>query len=209
MSGTAIELLSGQDETRLSVTAENMRMAIKQVAKQILRLFKEFAGNQRIMRSAGDGKLDKLFYFKSSDLTSDDVVFDTENELSQTPAQKKTAVIEMLNSGLLGNENGVIDLRTKAKILDILGYGSLDNTQDVAKLHRTKAEKENIDLKNGNISVDFYDNHDVHIEEHVRKLLELDGDRLADTTYKQKVVEHLNEHKLFKFKDDKGNANER
>jgi hypothetical protein len=115
----------------------------------------------------------------------------------------------MLNSGLLGNENGEIDLRTKAKILDILGYGSLDNTQDVAKLHRSKAEKENIDLKNGNISVDFYDNHDVHIEEHVRKLLELDGDRLADTTYKQKVVEHLNEHKLFKFKDVKGSVNER
>ena len=45
-------------------TAENIRSAIKQVAKQILRLFKEFAGNQRIMRSAGDGKAVKLFYFK-------------------------------------------------------------------------------------------------------------------------------------------------
>ena len=208
MSGTAIELLIEQDETRLSVTAENIRMAVKQMAKQILRLFKEFAGNQRIMRSAGDGKVVKLFYFKSSDLTSDDVVFDTENELTQTPAQKKTAVMEMLNSGLLSNENGVIDLRTKAKILDVLGYGSLDNAQDVAKLHRNKAEKENLDLKTGKVAVDFYDNHNIHIEEHVRKLLELDGDRLADETYKQNIVEHLNEHKLLKFKDIKGNVNE-
>ena len=76
-------------------------------------------------------------------------------------------------------------------------------------MRKNKAEKENLDLKNGKINVDFYDNHNVHIEEHVRKLLELDGDRLADTTYKQNVVEHLNEHKLFKIKAVKGNANER
>ncbi len=204
MSGTAIELLIEQDETRLSVTAENIRSAVKQMAKQIIRLFKEFAGNQRIMKSASDGKQVKLFYFKSSDLTSDDVVFDTENELSQTPAQKKTAVLEMLKSGLLGNENGVIDLRTKAKILDILGYGSLDNTQDIVKLHRNKAEKENIDLKSNKIAVDVYDNHSVHVEEHVRKLLEIDGENVVDNGYKNNLIEHLNEHNLFSINSIKG-----
>ena len=209
MSGTAIELLVEQDETRLSVTAENIRSAVKQIAQQIIRLFKEFASNTRIMRSAGDGKEVKLFYFKSSDLTSDDVVFDTENELSHTPAQKKTAVIEMLNSGLLGNENGIIDLRTKAKILDILGYGSLDNTQDIAKLHRNKAEKENIDLKNTKINVDFYDNHQIHIEEHIRKLLEIDGDTSIEKSYKENVIEHLNEHKILNNKNIEGNINDR
>ena len=135
-----------------SVTLRGIEMLLHEF-KKIFPSAEEVASE---VATDADGKEVKLFYFKSSDLTSDDVVFDTENELSHTPAQKKTAVIEMLNSGLLGNENGIIDLRTKAKILDILGYGSLDNTQDIAKLHRNKAEKENIDLKNDKIPVDFY-----------------------------------------------------
>ena len=209
MSGTAIELLIEQDETRLSVTAENIRLAIKQMAKQILRLFKEFATNTRIMRSASESKSVKLFYFKSSDLTSDDVVFDTENELTQSPAQKKTAVIEMLNSGLLGDENGIIDLRTKAKILEILGYGTLDNTQDIAKLHRAKAEKENVEILNSDMLVDSYDNHIIHIEEHTRKLLEIDSENPVNSDYKGKIIEHLNIHKQFLNTNIEGKDNER
>jgi hypothetical protein len=106
------------------------------------------------MKNAGNAKLVKLFYFKASDISSDDVVFDTENEISQTPAQKKTAMLEMLRTGLLGDDNGVISLRTKGKILDILGYGSLDNAQDLASMHRSKAEKENIDMLNSEVLVE-------------------------------------------------------
>ncbi len=209
MSGTAIELLIEQDETRLSVTAENIRLAIRQMAKQLLRLFKQFATSTRIMRSATESKAVKLFYFNSSDLTSDDVVFDTENELTQTPAQKKTAVIEMLNSGLLGDEKGVIDLRTKAKILEILGYGTLDNTQDIAKLHRNKAEKENLEIPNKEMLVDEYDNHLIHIEEHTRKLLEIDSENPINVDYKQKIIEHLKMHKQLIYTNFEGKENEK
>ena len=195
MSGVALELLIEQDETRLSSTAESIRSAVKNIGKHIIRLFRQFASNTRIMRSLGNGKQVKILYFNSSDLSSDDVVFDTENELTQTPAQKKTAILEMLSSGLLYDENGTLSARTKVKVLEILGYGSLGNAQDIITLHASKAEKENIELENAEINIDELDEHGVHIEEHVKKLLSLDNENLQDSDYKKRIRAHVSLHK--------------
>lgn len=195
LSGAALELLIEQDETRLAITSDSIRNAVKDIAKQILRIYKQFATTTRIMKNAGNSKHVKVFYFKSSDISSDDVVFDTENEIAQTPAQKKTSILEMLRTGLLSDDNGVISLRTKGKILDILGYGSLDNVQDLAGLHRNKAEKENLDMLNVETEVDDYDNHDVHLEEHLRKILELDVNSDSDESYLKRLKNHYQEHK--------------
>ena len=195
LSGAALELLIEQDETRLAITSDSIRNAVKDIAKHILRIYKQFATTTRIMKSAGNGKHVKVFYFKSSDISSDDVIFDTENEIAQTPAQKKTAILEMLRTGLLSDDNGIISLRTKGKILDILGYGSLDNVQDLASLHRNKAEKENLDMLASKVFVDDYDNHEVHLEEHLRKILELDVNSDRDETYLERLKNHYQEHK--------------
>ncbi len=202
MSGVALELLIEQDETRLSVTADSVRNAVKDIAKHILRIYKQFATSTRIMKNAGNAKLVKLFYFKASDISSDDVVFDTENEISQTPAQKKTAMLEMLRTGLLGDDNGVISLRTKGKILEILGYGSLDNAQDLASMHRSKAEKENIDMLESEVVVDDYDNHEVHLEEHLRKILEEDVNIDKNYEFAKRLKKHYGEHKNYLLKKE-------
>lgn len=200
MSGAAIELLIEQDETRLSVTAESIRSAVKEIGKHIIRLFRQFALDTRIMRSIGDGKVVKMFYFNSSDLSSDDIVFDTENELTQTPAQKKTAVLEMLSSGLLTDEKGSLTARTKVKILEILGYGSLANAQDITTLHTAKAEKENLELIDKDLPVGEFDEHAVHIEEHLRKLLSLENESLSESKYKKRIKNHITLHKKEQLK---------
>ena len=208
MSGAAIELLIEQDETRLSVTAESIRSAVKDIGKHVIRLYRQFAKNTRIMRCIGEGKAVKLFYFNSADLSSDDIVFDTENELTQTPAQKKTAVLEMLSSGLLTDDSGRISSRTKIKILEILGYGSLSNAQDIITLHSQKAEKENLELMERDLPVDELDDHGVHVEEHLRKLLSLDNERLGASEYKTRIKKHVQEHKKLQFADNIANLEE-
>ncbi len=195
MSGAAIELLIEQDETRLSVTAESIRSAVKSIGKHVIRLYRQFAKNTRIMRAIGEGKSVKLFYFNASDLSSDDIIFDTENELTQTPAQKKTAVLEMLSSGLLQDDSGRLSSRTKIKVLEILGYGSLSNAQDLITLHTQKAEKENIELIGLDLPVDEFDDHGVHVEEHLRKLLSLENEKLGESEYKTRIKNHVTLHK--------------
>ena len=149
------------------------------------------------MKSAGASKSVKSFYFNSSDITYDDIAFDTENELNQTPAQKKNAILQMLQTGLLSDEAGKISQRNKSKILEILGYGSLDNAQDINNLHRNKAEKENIDMLKKDAFVSSYDEHQIHIDEHTRRILEYDVENEENNIFKERLNKHINEHKKF------------
>ncbi len=196
-SGVALQVLLEQDETRLNSTAEEIKRAIKQIAKHIIRLFKQFSSKTRMMKIAGNSQKAEVFYFSASDLTSDDVVFDTENEISVTPAQKKSAVLEIFATGLLSDKDGKIDERTKTKILEIMGFGSLDNANDLTSLQISRALKENLDAQKGDIKVEEFDDHDVHIVEHTRYLLS--GEKSAeDEKIKTRLIEHIRKHKLAK-----------
>jgi len=192
-SGVALELLVEQDETRLVTSAENVRRAVRIVGRQIIRLFRQFARVTRMMKVAGKGNSVELHYFNSSDLTSDDVVFDTENELSYTPAQKKSAIYDMLNAGLLSDANGNMSQSTKAKVLELLGYGNLSGAQDITNLHIDKAQRENINMQESVVEVEEFDDHELHVNEHVKCLLTEDFTQKQN--YKQRVVEHMKKHK--------------
>lgn len=200
LSGVALELMVEQDETRLTITAENIRKAVRIIGKQIIRLFKQYAKLTRMMRVAGKGNSVELYYFNASDLTSDDVVFDTENELSYTPAQKKSAIYEMLTSGLLSDADGNLSQSTKAKILEILGFGTLSCAQDITNLHVDKAQRENIDLFSKNIEPDEFDDHKIHVVEHTRFLLT--EDFCGREEYKKKIIEHMRKHKITEVPDE-------
>lgn len=196
-SGVALQLLIEQDDTRLYATIDNIKNAIKQVAKQIIRLYKQFAGSTRIMRVAGQNKRVETFYFSSRDITSDEVIFSTENELSYTPAQKKTAVYELIGSGLLSGDDGKIDRRTKTKILEILGFGSVDNARDIQTLHIGRAEQENLDLfSKGRAEVSELDDHEIHIAEHTAFILSQEMES-KNESLKEAVSQHICEHKKY------------
>lgn len=196
-SGVALQLLIDQEDARLNSVTENVRAAVKEFAKQIIRLFKQFASSTRLLRTAGEHGKVELYYFNSSDLGSDDVVFDTESELAFTPAQKKSAVYELLNTGLLSDESGKISERTKAKVLEILGFGSIDNTLDIESLHLNKAAEENISGFKESVGVDDYDDHKLHIAEHTRFLLSSESEAVRkDEKRKKNALEHLRLHKI-------------
>lgn len=193
MSGVALELLVEQDETRLVSSAENIRKSVRLIGKQIIRLFKQYAKLTRMMRVAGKGNYVELYYFNAGDLTSDDVVFDTENELSYTPAQKKNAIYEMLKTGLLSDENGGMSRGLKAKVLDLLGFGTLAGAQDITNLHIDKAQRENIKMAEEDCATEDFDDHELHINEHIRFLLTENFS--GREKYKQRITNHLNKHK--------------
>lgn len=195
-SGVALQLLIEQEDARLNAVTENVRSAIRETAKQMIRLFKQFATSTRLLRTAGEQGKVELYYFNSSDLGSDDVVFDTESELSYTPAQKKSAVYELIDAGLLTDDTGKLSERTKAKLLEILGFGSIDNTLDIESLHINKADEENLSGFKKPIGVDEYDDHELHIAEHTRFLLSAESEGVRNNPEtKENALEHLRAHK--------------
>ena len=193
-SGTAINLLIEQDDTRLSVSAEHIRTALLELSKKILRLYKNFARVPKLAKIVDNNGELQIFYWQGSELSADDVVLDTTNELSETPATRRNMVMEILNAGLLADENGRIDTRTKAKVLDMLGFGNWESSQDIASLQVRRAKNEN--LKEDGVYVLEIDDHEIHIEEHLRYLLEHDGS-LSDKKVDY-LLGHIREHKMFK-----------
>jgi len=124
-SAAGLQILLEQDDERLTVQTENIRRAVRESAKHVIRLFKQFATAPRLMRTAGeDGRIEAV-YFSAKDVTCDDVVFQTESELSNSPSQKRSSIMEIVSSGLLSDENGNIAKEVKEKILEIIGLGGL------------------------------------------------------------------------------------
>lgn len=199
ISGVALQLLIEQDEARLSVTSDQIKVAIKEVARHILRLYKQFATMPRLLKISGDHGELELEYFSSSDITSDDVTFETDTELNESLAQRRSMVFDLLNAGLLHNEDGKLTNRMRVKALELLGFGVWENSQDLFELHQKKASGENNDIMHSKkIEVSEIDEHDTHINEHIAFMLGGDFEKNATPKIKQAFLEHIREHKKYK-----------
>ncbi len=192
-SGSAITLLIQQDETRLSVTAENIRTCVKEIAEKVIRLNKQFANSKRLSQIADENGDIEVYYWSGADLDSDDVVLDTANELTESSTTRKNILLELYDKGLLANEEGRITNRTRVKILDSLGFGSWENSQDISIMHTKKAIKENLNIEKAKLPLEV-DDHNIHIEEHTRFLISDESKKFSDA-HNQKILEHIREHK--------------
>ena len=170
-SGVALSLLVEQDETRLSVSAEHIRSALKALGGMSIRLYRQFATAERLLHAAGEGDALEAYYFTGSDLCADDVVFDTENELLETPAQKKSYLFDLLRAGLFADDEGRLSAYARAKLLDQLGYGGVESGQELVSLHVKQAARENLRLLREDAPISEIDDHALHLKEHVKYML--------------------------------------
>ena len=192
-SATGLQLLIELDDTRLAVTTDSIRRAVKKVGRQVLRLMRQFAGKRRLMRMTGEGKKVEMYYFSSADISSDDVVFETENEGAVSPSRRRSLIYEMYDKGLFAGEDGNVPEETRERVLDALGFGGLDSARGLKPLHRNKAAEENLRLAEGEeVLADFYDDDDAHISEHTRFLLS--DEVAAGEETKARIEAHLKEH---------------
>ena len=201
ISGTALELLIGQDETRLNASVESIRQATIEIAKKILGLYKQFALFPRLARIIGENGQIEMFYFSSADVTSDDVVIENQNEGIQSLSQRREMVFKLIEKGVLNDENGALNNKMKSKILDMLGFGVWENAQDINELHIKKADNENLKMLDGvNCNVSEIDEHDLHINEHIAFMLGEDFEKakLKNQKLESVFLEHIKMHKKTK-----------
>ena len=202
ISGIALQLIVEQDEVRLLTSADEIRNAAKDIAKQILRLYKQFAVIGHASRIIGENGSVELFYWKGSDINSEEIVFETESEINQTLAQKRSMIFEILNAGLLNNEEGKLSNYMRSKILEQLGFGIWEISQDMNSLHKNSATRENISLvDDGEMKLPLeIDDHDVHINEHIAFMLGGEFERRVKREPKiiDKILDHIRMHKKYK-----------
>ena len=194
-SATGLQLLIEQDEVRLNVSYEQIKSAIKELAGQVLCLYRQFSPQLRVMRGDEGG----MFAFCAQDIC-DDVVLEADSELNLTPARRRAAVYELLSSGLLADDKGNIPQSVKNKLLARLGYSGMSGRADLEELHRARCEEENAALADGYVAAKPYDDHDLHIQLHTAYLL---GNQLSAQT-EEAFLRHLAEHKNYLKEESNG-----
>lgn len=196
LSGVALEILIDENEAHLIFTTDSIKAAMKTIAKQSLRLYKQFATVPRLVRIVGDnGDLD-IFYFKDSDISSDDVQFDTDNDSNYTLPQRREMIFDLLDKGLLQDENGKISNSVKSKIMQNIGFGAWENAVDLTELHIKNADIENKKLKDGQeVEVKEIDDHDAHLNQHIAFMLKDLYASEYDKEIEEKFLKHIQNHK--------------
>ena len=196
MSGIALQLLAEQDATRLATAIDSVKLAVKVVAKLVLRLYKQYATLPRLLKTVGENGKIQIYYWDQNEICSDDVVFDASNDASENLVQRRTMLLDLIKQGLMFDEDGKFSQSMRKKCLDLLGFGMWENSVDLASLHINRAKEENIDAENSTLSVLPIDDHKIHIDEHTAYILggEIKNKKNAKEIT-QKLLNHIEEHK--------------
>jgi hypothetical protein len=179
-SGVAMSLALEQDETRLAATAGNIEEFLVENGEQWLRLCKQYVKGYRLLESVGRNNLVDVYDWTGSDLKADDVIMESLSGLSETPAQRRQMIFDLLATGLFLNpDTKQIDRETRARILEILEFGDWEGIDGDDQLHISKAERENRMLSESQFTLaDNYDDHMIHIKRHNEYRLTVDFETL-------------------------------
>ncbi len=197
MSGVALELLAEQDNTRLATAIDSTKLAVKTVAKYILRLYKQYAVVPRLLKISGSGGAVEMFYWNQNEICSDDVVFDTSTDASDSLAQRRTMLFDLIGKGLMYDDDGKFSQTMRKKCLDLLGFGMWENSVDLCELQINHAREENLafaDLKP--VEILPIDDHKLHIDQHIAFLLSGElKDKPNKKQIEQEILKHIEQHK--------------
>lgn len=192
-SGTALEILVEQDNERLIVSAETIRKCYLEIARQVIRLYAQFAAGVRMIKIRDSFNKTRITYVDKSAVNSDDVYLENENELLYSHSQKKEMIFKLYQSGLLTDETGDLRPATKEKVLSLLGYKDLDYQKGVSEMQSEKAQKENERIRKREVHAEEVDDDEIHLDEHTRYILS-EYDEFNEEE-KQRLFAHLKEHK--------------
>ncbi len=198
MSGTAIANLAEIDNTRLSLTGNHIRNSIRKLAILWLEIYKLYATTRRIVNYVGTNNIGKALIWSSEDINSYDVEYVTENELLMSEDMQKQRFFEMYNLGLFTDDDGKIPMRVKIRAMEYMKAGNYTDMMNLSLLQMQAAQRENAFFENGVVpKISDFDEHEIHIEEHLRYILQMDFQILKykKPEYAAALENHLREHK--------------
>ena len=197
-SGKAIDNLMEIDNTRLSLTGDNIRNSVRKLAILWLEIYKMYATTHRIVNYVGLNNISKAIVWSNEDINSYDVEYVTENELLMSEDAQKQRFFDMYNMGMFTDDDGRIPMRVKLRALEYSKVGNYSDIMNINLLQMQAAQRENVFFENGVLpEVSDFDEHEIHIEEHLRYVLQMDFQLLKKKKpeYAQALENHLRQHK--------------
>lgn len=197
LSGIAIQLLAEQDDERLSNAIDSTKLAVKTIAKFILRLYKQFAVLPRLLKICGESGKVQMYYWDQNEICSDDVVFDASADNGESPAKRRTMLVDLIKMGLMYDEDGKFSQSMRKRCLDLLGFGMWQDSVDMHGLQIRHAKEENLAFTKGeDVKLMSIDDHKIHIDEHIAYILGGDLNKIKNKDkIVEKIIAHIEEHK--------------
>ena len=198
MSGTAINNLMEIDNTRLSLTGDHIRNSVRRLAILWLEIYKRYAVTSRIVNCVGTNNIGKALVWSADDINSYDVEYTTENELLMSEEMQKQRFFEAYNLGLFTDPDGRIPERVKLLALEFMKIGNYTDIMNLNSLQIQAAQRENVFFENGIVpKISDFDEHEIHIEEHTRYILQMKFQilRHKKPDFAVALENHLREHK--------------
>ncbi len=174
-SGVAIEAIKATDDTRLSITGDYVRNAVRDLGRLCLEIYKMCAGVRRVVLVTGTNVLPDSIVWSGEDITSFDIEYTTENELLYTEEMQKQRFFELYQMGMFADENGRIPERIKQLMIETAKIGNYDIALSVNTLQTNYAKRENVFFEKGVLpELSELDDDNIHLEEHKRYALQMD-----------------------------------
>lgn len=197
-SGTAIENLVDIDNTRLSLTGDHIRNSVRKLAIMWLEIYKKYATTRRILNYVGKNNIGNALIWSGEDINSYDVEYLTENELLMSEDMQKQRFFDAYNMGLFTDSNGQIPERVKQRAIEFMKIGNYTEIMNLNALQIQAAQRENVFFEQGSVPrVSDFDEHEIHIDEHMRYILQMDFQilKLKKPEYAKALEDHIRLHK--------------
>lgn len=197
-SGLAISSLIEQDDTRIGLEAENIKACIANIGRKWLMLYHNHVQFPRMVRDIGKNEEFDIGQFIGDDLTSFDVFIEAEPESSDTLAQRRQKVVELLNAGLFNDtETGNITNEGRIKIFEMLQLGNWEDFIDDDDAQQRRADRENNSMLIGKpAKIREFDDDVIHIAKHnnFRLLAEYEEALERHPEIEDLFEAHVNDH---------------
>jgi hypothetical protein len=196
-SGVALSIANEADDSRISMTANQINIASIDLGRMWLRLYRQFAQEPRLLRHVGNSSEIDLLYWNASDLRSDDVIIDNSSAIAETPSQRRQMVFDLMQTGIFNRmETNPFSSEGVRKIMEMLDLGFWEKgINDDEELQVSKAKRENRMMLEGTlVPPNDYDDDNIHIREHYRFMMTTDYEEILQTEEGMYIEEAFKSH---------------
>lgn len=193
-TGRAMWFLQEADDTRLERVVQRYHAAIEGVCTRMLKLARTHYTRERLAYQFVPHDIE-VMEFTGSELGENvRVIIDPRAKAPLSMTQRIDLFMNMYEADALVNDMGMKDPK---KLLELLNLQSTDTLFEDESLHRMRARKENMQMRQGQPSAEPgpYENHDIHLEEHRKETLQ-DRWYTYPPQIQQMIMQHIFVHEV-------------